>query len=251
MQLLICIVTVHIYVYAAPLTEYCPGQEVGVFGSGSTVQAILNNLRSTFCGCKRIGGNINIGFPEMPTVTDTKFHNLTEDDFNFLYHVVEVGGSITFLSVPPIDRLTLPNLVLIRGNNLPYNPLVANGFALSLVSSQVDKLVLPKLVEITVGSMKLFNSTWCGYYTVNWDDIFEAGAVHLLPNNANLNFTAELAVRCSSENREGVDGCLHACVHVCVCEFVHVCVLLHCCTCVCAIACGVYTVQSTHVHLHE
>ena len=185
----------YIYVFC---TEYCPGQAVDVFGSGSTAQAILNDLRNIFCGCKQIGGSINIAFPKMPTPTD----NLTEDDFNFLYHVVEVGGSITFFNVPPIDRLTLPHLVLIRGNNLPSSSLVANGFALSLVNSQVGKFVLPKLVEITVGSMQLYNSTWCGYYTVNWEDIFEAGSVHLLPNNDELNFTNELSMRCPSEERE-------------------------------------------------
>ena len=191
------------------LTEYCPGQEPGTFGAGSTVQAILADLRNTFCGCKRIGGSVNVFFPSMPTDN----FNLTDEDFNFLYHLEEVGGSVTFINVPPIDRLTLPNLVLIRGNNLTSSSLVANGFALSLVNSTVDRFVLPRLVEITVGSMQLYNSTWCGYYTVNWEDIFEAGSVHLLPNNDELNFTNELSMRCPSEDRE----C--GCSLVCICAY--------------------------------
>ena len=145
------------------LTEYCPGQEPGTFGAGSTVQAILADLRNTFCGCKRIGGSVNVFFPPMPTDN----YSLVEEDFNFLFHLEEVGGGVTFINVPPIDRLTLPRLVLIRGNNLPSSSLVANGFALSLVNSTVVNFVLPSLVEITVGSMQLYNSTWCGYYTVN------------------------------------------------------------------------------------
>ena len=184
---------------AAPPTEYCAGQEPNTFGSGSTVQTILNDLRDTFCGCKRIGGSVNVFFP--PMLTDS--YSLTEDDFNFLYHVEEVGGGVSFFNVPPIDRLALPELVLIRGNSL-----ASGGYALSLVNSQVDKFVLPKLVEITVGSMQLRNSTWCGYYTVNWEDIFEAGSVHLLPNDAELNFTEELNMRCPNEVREYV--CMHA-----------------------------------------
>ena len=133
----------------------------------------------------------------------TDNYSLAEDDFNFLYHLEEVGGGVSFFNVPPLDRLTLPELVLIRGNSL-----ASGGYALSLVNSQVDEFVLPKLVEITVGSMQLRNSTWCGYYTVNWEDIFEAGSVHLLPNDAELNFTEELNMRCPSEDRE------------CVCYFV-------------------------------
>ena len=199
----------HMYLYVVLLTEYCPGQEPGRFGAGSTVQAILADLRNTFCGCKQIGGSVNVFFPSMPTDN----YNLTEDDFSFLYHLEEVGGGVTFINVPSIDRLTLPNLVLIRGNNLPSSSLVANGFALSLVNSTVDRFVLPRLVEITVGSMQLYNSTWCGYYTVNWEDIFEAGSVHLLPNNDELNFTNELSMRCPSEDRE----C--GCSLVCICAY--------------------------------
>lgn len=109
---------------------------------------------------------------------------------------------MTFINVPPIETLTLPRLVLIRGNDLLSSSHVANGFALSLVNSMVNKFVLPALVEITAGSMQLYNSTWCGYYTVNWEDIFEAGSVHLLPNTAELNFMAELEMSCPSEDRE-------------------------------------------------
>lgn len=206
-----------VYVHVCcTVTEYCPGQEPGRFGAGSSVQEILADLRSTFCGCKRIGGSVNVFFPSMPTDNC----NLTGEDFNFLYHLEVVGGGMTFINVPPVDRLTMPNLVLIQGSSL-----VPSGFALSLVNSQVDKFVLPKLVEITVGSMQLYNSTWCGYYTVNWEDIFEAGSVHLLPNSAELNFTNELSMRCPSEDRE--------CSYMCACErtCTYVCVLLwHCCT---------------------
>ena len=112
-------------ILCSTLTEYCPGQEPDTFSSGSTVQEVLTNLRSTFCGCKRIGGSVNVFFPKT-----RDGYNLTEDDFNSLYHLEEVGGGVSFFNIPPLDILTLPNLVLIRGNNLPYNSLVAGGFAL-------------------------------------------------------------------------------------------------------------------------
>ena len=202
------------YLYVVLLTEYCPGQEPEIFGAGSSVQAILADLRNTFCGCKRIGGSVNVFFPPMSADN----HSLVEDDFNFLFHLEEVGGGMTFINVSPIDTLTLPHLVLIRGNNLPSSSLVTNGFALSLVNSTVGRFVLPKLVEITVGSMQLYNSTWCGYYTVNWEDIFEAGSVHLLPNTAELNFANELSMRCPSEDRECsyMCACVLACTYICV-----------------------------------
>ena len=203
------------------LTEYCPGQEPEIFGAGSSVQAILADLRNNFCGCKRIGGSVNVFFPPMPTDN----YSLIEDDFNFLYHLEEVGGGVTFINVPPIDTLTLPHLVLIRGNNLPSSSLATNRFALSLVNSQVGRFVLPKLVEITVGSMQLYNSTWCGYYTVNWEDIFEAGSVLLLPNNDELNFTNELSMRCPSEDRE----CSYMCACVLACRYIYMCVCGCCC----------------------
>ena len=156
------------------------------------MQEILDDLRRTFCGCKRIGGSVNVFF--LPELANNS--NLTENDFNFLYHLEEVGGGVSFFNVPPLDTLTLPHLVLIRGNNLP------SGFALSLVNSQVDKFILPKLVEITVGSMQLNNSVWCGYYTVNWADILETGSVHLLPDTDELNFAEELNRSCPMEDRE-------------------------------------------------
>ena len=199
-----------LYTRAASLTEYCPGHAPEMFASGRTVQEILDDLRSTFCGCKQIGGSVNVFFPPVPA----DGNNLTEDDFNFLYHLEEVGGGVSFFNVPAIDRLTLPHLVLIRGNNLPYNSLVPSGFALSLVNSQVDKFILPKLVEITMGSMQLNNSTWCGYYTVNWADIFETGSVHLLPDSDELNFADELNSSCPMEDRECV--CVTYIYNVCM-----------------------------------
>ena len=136
------------YLYVVLLTEYCPGHEPETFGAGNSVQAILADLRNTFCGCKRIGGSVNVFFFPMPTIN----HNLTDEDFNFLYHLEEVGGGVTFINVPPINTLTLPHLVLIRGNNLPSHSLVANGFALSLVNSTVGGLSFQSWLRLLWGA---------------------------------------------------------------------------------------------------
>ena len=166
---------------------------MSTFPSGVTVQSILNDLSNTFCGCKRIGGSINVLFP--PVQADSV--SLSEDNFTFFYHVEAVEGNVAFFNVPPIDRLTLPQLVLIRGNGI-----APGGAALTLGNSTVDEFVLPKLVEISNGNVQLSNTTWCGYYTVNWNDILEAGEVRLLPNDEDVNFADELNMHCPSANRE-------------------------------------------------
>ena len=168
---------------------------MNTFSTGDTVQIVLNDLKDTFCGCKRIGGSINVLFPQV----QADGVSLSEDNFTFFYHVEAVGGSVAFFNVPPIDRLTLPQLVLIRGNGLALG-----GAALTLENSTVDEFVLPKLVEINNGNVQLSNTTWCGYYTVNWNDILEAGEVRLLPNDEDLNFADELNMSCPSANRECV-----------------------------------------------
>ena len=168
---------------------------MNTFSTGDTVQIVLNDLKDTFCGCKRIGGSINVRFP----LAQADSASLSEDNFTFFYHIEAVGGSVAFFNVPPIDRLTLPQLVLIRGNGI-----ASDGAALTLENSTVAEFVLPKLVEISNGNVQLSNTTWCGYYTVNWNDILEAGEVRLLPNDEDSDFADELNMSCPSANRECV-----------------------------------------------
>ena len=52
---------------------------MNTFPTGDTVQSILSDLRDTFCGCKRIGGSINVLFPQVQ-VDGVSF---SEDNFTF------------------------------------------------------------------------------------------------------------------------------------------------------------------------
>ena len=136
---------------------------------GSTVPEILLNLRSRFCGCTHISGSVLINMASTPSIG----RQLNATDFNFLYHVEQVSGSISLQSIPGTIRIILPNLRLIRGEELR-----GNRYALVVQNSTLGELILPRLTQISRGGVLFENSGGlCNHNTVNWPDILDNGNV--------------------------------------------------------------------------
>ena len=101
------------------------------------------------------------------------YANLTEDSFNFLYHVQEISGVLRFQDIPPVSRIVLPNLRIIRGDEV-IETSDGRNLALILLETRIGALVMPKLTEVTHGDVLFENtSSMCNYKTVNWDDIID------------------------------------------------------------------------------
>ena len=153
------------------------------------MEEILTNLHNQFCGCTHITGSIEICMSGHEDYT-----NLTEDSFNFLYHVEEISGVLRFQDIPTVERIVLPNLRIIRGEELiPTEE--GRGLALVLLNTRIGAIVLPKLTEVTRGDVQLQNTTssMCNYKTVNWDDITDNGRV-------------DEVLACNTSRHEGVWG---------------------------------------------
>lgn len=150
----------------------CIGHTTGrSMEQGSTVQEILSNLRSRFCGCTHISGSVLINMASTPSIS----RQLNASDFNFLYHVEQVSGSISLQSIPATSEIILPNLHLIRGEK---DELRGNRYALVVQNSTLGELILPNLTQISRGDV-LFESSGelCNHNTVNWPDILDNGNV--------------------------------------------------------------------------
>ena len=134
------------------------------------MEEILANLNRQFCGCTHITGSMQINM-----VGNENYTNLTEDSFNFLYHVEEISGVLRFQDIPTVERIVLPNLRIIRGEELI--PTLDRGLALVLLETRIGAIVLPKLTEVTRGDVRFENTTssMCNYKTVNWPDIIDNG----------------------------------------------------------------------------
>ena len=104
------------------------------------------------------------------------YTNLTEDSFNFLYHVEQISGVLRFQNIPTVDRIILPNLRIIRGEELKETA-EGHGLALVILNTRIGAIVLPNLTEVTRGDVHFRNTTssMCNYKTVNWDDIIDNG----------------------------------------------------------------------------
>ena len=147
----------------------CIGHAPGFSESGSTVHQILDALHSRFCGCIHVSGNVRVSMLGVPPVA------LSEDDFEFLYHLKEVSGSITLTHIPTVNgSIILPNLRLIRGNELE-----GDTYSLVLRNIDVEEVILPKLTEISRGSVLVDNSQFplCNLKRVNWLDILDNGMI--------------------------------------------------------------------------
>ena len=96
--------------------------------------------------------------------------SLVEGNFSFFYHIREISGYIYIQGVPTINRLSLPNLRIIRGETQ-----FADEYSL-VVFSDIGTLYLPNLTEITKGGYILKGltdtSSLCNVRSIDWDDIF-------------------------------------------------------------------------------
>ena len=135
------------------------------------MEEILANLHNQFCGCTHITGSMQISM-----IGHEDYTNLTEDSFNFLYHVEEISSVLRFENIPTVERIVLPNLRIIRGEELlPTEE--GRGLSLVLLETRIGAIVLPNLTEVTRGDVRFQNTTssMCNYRTVNWGDIIDNG----------------------------------------------------------------------------
>ena len=171
----------------------CVGYSIDIFASGEIVEEILNSLHNQLCGCTHVTGSI-----EIDMFGNDNYTNLTEDSFNFLYHVEEISGVVRFQNIPTVNRIVLPNLRMIRGDDL-IETAEGRSLALVLLNTRIGAIVLPKLTEVTRGDVRFQNTTssMCNYRTVNWNDIIDNGQLNEL-----------LACNTSRHEGEGTGTCL-------------------------------------------
>ena len=144
----------------------------GVAGTGSSVAEMLYSLDQALCGCVYVSGSIHIS---VVTTWPDASEPLVEGNFSFLYHVREIRGYLLFINIPEIERLSLPNLRLIRGEELFFNM-----FALTVSDSYIKNLYMPYLTEITNGNAFFSDSTnpsVCNLMEVDWTNILSSGTV--------------------------------------------------------------------------
>ena len=146
----------------------CIGHSDIVRADGATVVEILDKLYNRFCGCQYVEGNIDITFP--PNLPDINDVSLVEGNLSFFYHIREISGYVYIQGVPTLNRLSLPNLRIIRGETQ-----FADEYSL-VVFSDIGTLYLPNLTEITKGGYILKGlsdtSSLCNVRSIDWDDIF-------------------------------------------------------------------------------
>ena len=152
----------------------CEGQDAGTVVHGSTVEDILGNAYSDFCGCQYISKNVHLDFSAVGFV-DVSF---VEANFSYFHDIKEITGYV-FLNVPPVDQLSFPKLRIIRGEeSIPG----ASGIALA-VSGKIQSLYLPLLTEISAGGVyftdegdptalcNVMDGSDASGYGVHWNDI--------------------------------------------------------------------------------
>ena len=146
--------------------------------SGNSVSEILQHAREQFCGCRYIQDNVVIFAGS--GLSDAN-EPLVEANFSFLYHVREISGYLELQGIPPIARLSLPNLRLIRGENIR-----TNRYSLAVIG-KIDNLYMPNLTEITRGDVIIRSSSsepyLCNTKSINWTDIAPNPIdAHILPS---------------------------------------------------------------------
>ena len=160
----------------------CIGHSLDFFEDGSSVDDVIENLFEQFCGCVHVTGNIRINMHGLEA-------NLTEESFNFFYHLEEITGAFLFHNIPTTSRIILPNLRLIRGREL----FSFNRYALTVRNISVGEFILPKLTEISNGSVlieQLDNKRLCNVKRIKWQEIVDNGTITIST--------------CSNPTREGM-----------------------------------------------
>lgn len=148
----------------------CVGQNLTESSMGSTVEEVLGSLSAQFCGCTSVYGSVVISLDGL-----TSSWVLNETDFNFLYHLEQISGALIFNGIPETTRIILPNLRIIRGQGR-----VGDVVSLYLVNASVGEIIIPKLTEISQGSVFLEQPPEypiCNWANVNWEDIIDNGTI--------------------------------------------------------------------------
>ncbi len=133
---------------------------------------MLSILHNHYCGCVYI-------ITEVEVIPDNNWEDintlsLVERDFSFFYFVKEIRGYLVLQDFPRVERLSLPNLRIIRGERLFETDL-----SLAVFNSKIRNLYLPQLTEISKGNV-LFSTTQnlpsvCNVMNIDWFDILEVG----------------------------------------------------------------------------
>lgn len=162
-----------------------PIAQFRVFKQGETVAEVLAGLYDRFCGCVYVSGGIFI------SMQNTSARQLNADDFNMFYHLEQVNGAVRFLGIPNTTEIVIPNLRIIRGEEL-----VANQFSLLVQDSVIGRFLLPRLTQITRGNV-LFQNTGllCNYLTVLWTDIID-GSGQLIDEVGTCRSLVEANLQC-------------------------------------------------------
>ena len=136
------------------------------------------------CGCVYINGDIDISL----TVDTTP---LVESNFSFFYHIKEIRGFLYLQDIPEIERLSFPNLIIIRGESLNM------GFAIIVFNSKIGTLYMPKLTEITNGNVGFSDNMMndpvaCNVKNIDWEDILSDSSSTTTINLPQCTDTSEL-----------------------------------------------------------
>lgn len=148
----------------------CAGQDSVEFTIGSTVEEILGNLSAQFCGCTHVYGNIRISMEGLSTD-----RILNETDFSLFYHLEQISGAFFLEGIVETTRIILPNLRIIRGQELELG-----NYSVVLRNVSVHEIILPKLTEVSQGSVLIeqpFNYPICNWAQVEWLDIIDNGGI--------------------------------------------------------------------------
>ena len=155
----------------------CRGTNYGVLTSlyGSTPSERLARLRARYSGCQLVAGNVEI------------FGISNSADLDFLKDIEEITG---YMLVYQTERtaLSVPNLVLIRGNPLFNDSVSGRSAGLAVLDNgRLEELHVPNLREISAGVVVFRgNPSICYINTIRWDDILETPLVQSI----GLNLTA-------------------------------------------------------------
>lgn len=150
----------------------CPGLQLTVneFIDFFAIDEILEALETRLCGCVHVDGNIDIN---MEGLTSNRI--LNETDFNFFYHLEQISGALFLNEIPETTRIILPNLRIIRGQQL-----LEGSYAMIMRNVNAYQVVLPKLTEISQGSVLVEqpeDNPICNWASVNWLDIIDNGNI--------------------------------------------------------------------------
>ena len=165
----------------------CTGHSIGELPAGQTVEEVLEHLRTQFCGCTHVYGNVVVNM-----VGVTANSTMNESDFNMFYYLEEITGSLLFNTVPAIPRLILPNLRIVRGQESWLSSTIL------LLNVNAAEVIFPSLTEVSQGDVNIiqpiYYSPLCNLAQVNWADILDRGRILGLFEICKLNSKSSILI---------------------------------------------------------